>query len=113
MSPNPGAGCSATAGGRPVMVVDFRCVGGQQQPAGVRRDRFEVPALGLGIDRAERQRRLARPGDTGEGDEGVAGRGDVDGLQVVHLGPEHPHVGVMVGAGGCAHLAIVAPVSSP
>ena len=34
-----------------------------QQPAGVRRDRLEVAALRLGVERAERQRGLARTGD--------------------------------------------------
>ena len=54
-----------------------------EQPARVRRDRLEVAPLRLGVDRAERERRLARPGDAGEDDQRVARDVDVDVPQVV------------------------------
>ena len=49
-----------------------------QQPPGVRRDRLEVAALRLGVQRAEGERGLAGAGDAGEGDQRVAGEVDVD-----------------------------------
>ena len=80
--------CSATAGGSPVMSSTFGAPVGSSRPAGVWRDRLEVAALRLGVDRAESQRRLARPRDAGERDQGVARGGDVDAAQVVHPGAE-------------------------
>src|SRR5689334_19561014 len=57
-----------------------------EQPARVRRYRLQVAPLGLGVHRAERQRRLARPGHTREHHEGVARNVDVDVLQIVLAG---------------------------
>ena len=54
-----------------------------EQPPRVGRDGFEIPALGLGVQRAERQRRLARTRNAGEDDQRVAGDVHVDVLQVV------------------------------
>ncbi len=65
-----------------------------QQPPGVRRHRLEVAALRLGVQRAERERGLARPGDTGEGDQRVAGDVDVDVAQVVLGGASDVDEGV-------------------
>ena len=66
-------------GGRqPGDVIDLRRAGGQQQASGVRSDRFEVAALGLGIDGPEGQRRFAGSGDPGERDQRVTRRCDVD-----------------------------------
>jgi hypothetical protein len=62
-----------------------------QQPAGVRRDGLEVPALRLGVERAEGQRGLARTGDAGEGDHGIAGYVDVDVPKVVLGGAPDVH----------------------
>ena len=58
-----------------------------EQPAGVGGDRLEVPPLGLGVEGAERQRRLARAGHAGEHDQGVARDVDVDALEVVLAAP--------------------------
>ena len=75
--------CSATAGGRPSIVVDVGHAHLMEQPARVRRHRFEIAPLRLGVERAERERRLARAGDAGEHDERVARDVDVDVLEVV------------------------------
>ena len=52
----------------------------------VRRQRFDVAALPLGEDRVERQRRLARTGQPGENDQGIARQIEVDASQVVLAG---------------------------
>ncbi len=49
----------------------------------VRRDGFEVAPLRLGEQRAERQRRLARTGHTGEHDDGIARQVERHVLEVV------------------------------
>ena len=54
-----------------------------EQPARVRRHRLEVAALRLGVERAERERRLARARHAGEHDQRVARDVDVDVLEVV------------------------------
>ena len=50
---------------------------------GVRRQRLDVPPLALGEDGVERQARLARAGQPGEHDHGVARQVDRDVLEVV------------------------------
>ena len=52
--------------------VDVRFVHLAEELPRVRRQRLDVAALTLGEDRVERQRRLARPGQPGEDDQGVA-----------------------------------------
>ena len=49
----------------------------------VRRQRLDVAALTFGVDRVERERRLARTRQAGEHDELVAGQLDIDVSQVV------------------------------
>ncbi len=84
-------------GGRqPGDLLDVRRPDLLQQPPGVRRDRLEVAALGLGVDRAEGQRGLPGPRDAGEGDDGVPRDGDVDAAQVVLAGSDDPDVGVVL-----------------
>ena len=83
--------CSATAGGRPVDRVDVGHADLVDQPPRVRRDRFEVAALRLGVERAEGERRLAGAGDAGEDDERVARDVDVHDLEVVLARAADPH----------------------
>ncbi len=52
----------------------------------IRRQRFDVAALPFGEDRVERQRRLARTGQTGENDQGITRQIKVDASQVVLAG---------------------------
>ena len=59
-------------------VVDVGHADLVDQAARVRRDRLEVAALRLGVQRAERERRLARPRDAREHDQRVARDVDVD-----------------------------------
>ena len=54
--------------------VDVGLVHLAEELAGVRRQRLDVAALALGVDRVERERRLARPGQAGEDDQPVAGQ---------------------------------------
>ncbi len=49
----------------------------------VRRQRLDIASLPFGEDRVERQRRLARPGQPGEDDQGIAGQIEVDAAQIV------------------------------
>ena len=57
-----------------------------KQAAGVGRHRLEVAPLGLGVEGAERQGRLARAAYPGEDDEGAAGDADVYVLEIVDPG---------------------------
>jgi hypothetical protein len=54
-----------------------------QELPGVRRERLDVAALALGVDRVESKRRLARPREPGDDDQPVARQGQVDVLEVV------------------------------
>jgi len=54
-----------------------------EELTGVGRQRFDVAALALGVDRVERQRRLARSRQPGDHHELVAGNLHGDVLQVV------------------------------
>ncbi|GDY68071.1 hypothetical protein SAV14893_074640 [Streptomyces avermitilis] len=69
----------------------MRCTDLLEQSAGVRCDGLEVPALGLGVQRAEGERRLARTGDPGEGDHRVPRNIDVDVPQIVLAGAPDMH----------------------
>ena len=63
--------------------VDVGLVHLPEELAGVGGKRFDVAPLALGVDGVEGQRALARPGQTGEHDELVAGQLEVDALEVV------------------------------
>ena len=63
--------------------VDVGLVHLPQELAGVRGQRLDVAALALGEDRVERQRRLARAGQPGEDDEGIARKLEAHVPQVV------------------------------
>ena len=66
--------------------VDVGLVHLAEELAGVRRQRLDVAALALGVDRVERERRLAGPGQPGEHDERVARQVEDDVLEVVLAG---------------------------
>ena len=66
--------------------VDVRLVHLPQELAGVGAQRLDVAALALGVDRVERERRLARAGQARDDHERVARHGDGDVLEVVLAG---------------------------
>ena len=63
--------------------VHVRLVHLPEELARVRRQRLDVAALPLGVDRVERQRRLARPREARDHHQRVPRQGDRDVLQVV------------------------------
>ncbi len=69
------------------------------QPSRVRGDRLEIAPLRLRVQRAERERRLSRPGDAGEHDQRVARDVDVDVLEVVFARAADADEGVGRGIG--------------
>ena len=92
-------------------VVDLGHAGLVQQATGVRRHRLEVPPLRLRVDRAERQGRLARAGDAGEGDKRIARDVDVHVPQVVLAGATHAdeRVGSGTAVASATPAAVIAP----
>ncbi len=68
---------------QPLDRIDVGLVHLVEELAGVRRQRLDVAALALGVDRVERERRLARTRQPGDHHELVAWDVDVDVLQVV------------------------------
>ena len=82
--------CSmAIDGDRPVDQIDVRLLHLLEKLAGVGRQRLDVAALALGVNRVEGQRRLAGSGKAGNDDQLVAGEIDVNILEVVHAGAAH------------------------
>ena len=71
----------------PLDRIDVRLVHLPEELAGVGRKRLDVAALPLGVDRVERQRRLARAREPRQHDEGVARQAQRDVLQIVLAGP--------------------------
>src|SRR5262249_44269882 len=67
----------------PVDGVDVRLLHQLQELPCIRRQRLDVAALALGIDRVEGERRLAGTREPRDHHEAVAGHLDVDVLQVV------------------------------
>ncbi len=67
--------------------VDVGLVHLPEELPGVGRQRLDVAALALGVDRVERQRRLPRAREPREDDQLVAGQLDADVLQVVLARP--------------------------
>ena len=64
--------------------VDVRLLHLLEELARVRGQRLDIPTLSFGVDRVERQRRLAGAGQAGDDHQLVARDVDVDILQVVH-----------------------------
>ena len=63
--------------------VDVGLVHLPEELARVRAQRLDITPLPLRVDRVERERRLARPGQPGDDHEGIARHGDRDVLEVV------------------------------
>ncbi len=63
--------------------IDVRLLHLLEKLAGVGRERLDVAPLAFRVDRVERQRRLARAGQTGDDDQPVARQIDVDVPKVV------------------------------
>ena len=70
----------------PADEIDVRLVHLAEELPGIRRERLDVAALALGVDRVEGERRLARARQAGDHDQLVARDRDVDVLQVVLAG---------------------------
>ncbi len=70
-------------GAQPVDLVDVRLLHLAQELARVRGEALDVPALALGVDRVERQARLAAARQARDHDEPVARQLDGDVLEVV------------------------------
>ena len=64
-------------------VIDIRLLQLAEELPGVARQRFDVAALPLGVERVEGQRALARAADAGEDDQLVAGQVEIDVAEVV------------------------------
>ena len=78
-----------------VDLVDVRLLHHLQELAGIGRQRFDVAALALGVDRVEGERRFAGAGQAGEHDQVVARQVEVDVLEVVLARPaDRDHAGV-------------------
>src|SRR5690606_11091475 len=73
-------------------VVDVGFFHHAEELPGVRGQRLDVAALAFGVDRVERQRRLAGTGQAGDHDQLVARQLDVDVLQVVGTGTAYADV---------------------
>src|SRR6266550_9106718 len=58
-------------------VVDVRLLHLAEELAGIGRERLDITALALGIDRVEGKRALPRAGQPGDNNQAVAGNGDV------------------------------------
>ncbi len=89
--------------------IDVRYTDLVDQPPRIRRHGFEIAALRFGVEGRERQRRLARTGDTGEHHQRIARNVDIDVLEVVFPGSTHPdHAGGRVGGAlGCHRVALI------
>ncbi len=71
----------------PVDRVDVRLLHHLEELARVRGEALDVAALSLGVDRVERERRLAGAGEAGDAHERVPRQPDVDVLEVVLARP--------------------------
>ena len=81
------------AGDRPSMKSTSGLSIWPEELAGVGRQRLDVAALALGVDRVERERRLPRAGEPGEDDQLVARQLEVDVAEVVlHARPDPDRV---------------------
>ena len=66
-----------------VDLVDVRLLHHFEELARIGRERFDIAALALGIDRVEGERRFSRAGQAGEHHQPIARNLDVDVLQIV------------------------------
>lgn len=91
----------------PLEFVDVRDTSLIDEPASVRRDRFEIAPLGFRKDRAEREGRLPGAGDAGEGNDGVTWQVEIHVVQVVRTCASDSDAvcpGVRVGVFGCGGI---------
>ena len=97
--------------------VDVGLVHLPEELPGVRRQRLDVAALALGVDRVERQRRLARARQPGEHDQLVARQHEVDVAEVVLARPADDdrvaHCASGVAARASRRANICSPASGP
>ena len=70
-------------GREPLDRIDVRLFHLLEELARVRRQRFDVAALALGVNRVEGERRLARAGEAGDYDQAVARNLEIDVLEIV------------------------------
>ena len=68
---------------QPVDLIDVRLLHHFQELARIGRERLDIAALALGVDRVEGERGLARAGEAGEHDQLVARDGEIDVLEIV------------------------------
>ncbi len=61
-----------------------------KEPPRIGRNRFEVAPLGLGVQRAEGERRFSGTGNTGKNHQGVARDVEFDIFKIVLARPAHP-----------------------
>ena len=95
---------------QPLDLVDLGHLHLVEETPSVRRDRFQIAALGLGIEGGERQRRLARSRHAGEHDERVARYVDIDILEIVLPSAAHADE---AGDLGIAHANLLGPLIRP
>jgi len=71
----------------PVDQIDVRLLNPLQKLARIRRQRFHVAPLPLGVNRIEGKRRLPRPGDASDDGQSVVFNLKIDVLEVMNPGP--------------------------
>ena len=71
---------------QPLDQVDVRLFHQLQKLPGIGRQRLDIPALALGIERVEGERRLARAGQAGDHHQPIARQVERDVLQIVGAG---------------------------
>lgn len=101
---SPGLLFDADRGRKARYVVDVGLGELTHELPGIRRKRFDVTALTLGIKRVKGERAFARAGDAGETNEFVLGEDEIDFAQVVFSGPTDDDL---------AHIIAHAVISSP
>ena len=79
--------------------IDIRLLDLLEELPRVGRQRLDVAPLPFRINGVEGERRLARPGETGDDDQTVTRQADIDTLQVVDAGAAHLDVIVSHGHG--------------
>jgi hypothetical protein len=68
---------------QPLNLIHLRRTDLMKKAPRIRRDRFQIPPLRLGVERAERQRGFPRPRDASEDNQRIAWNLHVDVLEIV------------------------------
>src|SRR5262249_16923454 len=71
---------------QPLLQIDLGLLEAPDELPRIGGERLEEPALSLPEERVERERRLSRPGDPADADEGMPGQGEGAPLEVVFPG---------------------------